>query len=501
MKKYSEAIKRLEDLIIDATIHEANTSYEIMGKVEIITIEDIDFLHIVKEFEGALYIKVMSKVGDPVIIHNNLSDDEYLEFIEDISPLDGEVTDISVHLIKNNLLNKDIPELSKFNVIIYLKTDAFIKWFDSSSNIEDIFSQDKKTVVILLDELCFLENEYLAILGKPSTERVLESLKKGYLADGSFSKVIETRNINCNWVNGTKYLTPDFLYFENIGLISSTRITDLLHRKLITLIVPFLSSLTQNEETKTVAIINGYKTVKINLDSIPAACRTSHFFQLYHWIYESKTTDKLGILRNISSLYLKSDSEKNMELFCENIEDIFNSTKSSFEIYLKENVKIYFDQKKKLDEFIQSKVKEISQDISSVMDLMNKNLFTALGLIVGSMLSYVNNASKSVVLTALVFYVCLLIINTIFYGTYTFLSVTHAIKAFDDFILQVSKTMNETEVKNLVGDVIKNKKFLFFCFWKATILLSVGLLIASIYAIYDIDWILSLLPANPKKLS
>ena len=500
MKKYYEAIKRLEDLITDATIQETNTSYEISGKVEIITLENIKFLHTVKEFEGALYVKVMSKVGGPVSINNKLSDSEYLECIDDVLPSDGKATDVSVHLMKSNLLNTNIPELSKFNVIIYLKTDEFIKWFDSS-NLEDIFSKDKKNVIILLDESCLLENEYLVILGKLSTERILEFLHKGCLSEGAFSKVIETRNSNCNWVNGTKYLTPDFLYFQNIGLISSTKITDLFYRKLITLIVPFLSSLTQNEENKTVSIINGYKTVKINLDSIPVVCRTSHFFQLYHWVYESKTTDKLGILRNISSLYLKSDPEKNMELFCENIEDIFNSTKSSFEIYLKENVKIYFDQKKKLDEFIQSKVKEISQEISSVMDLMNKNLFTAVGLIVGSMLSYVNNGSKSVVLTALVFYVCFLIINTAFYGTYTFLSVTHAIKAFDDFIIQVSKTMNETEVKNLVGDVVRNKEFLFSCFWKMTMLLSVGLLIASIYAIYDIDWLLSLLPANSKRLS
>lgn len=494
MIKYLDMVNALTALLKTANIVEGKNSFEVDGSIEYTCLKELSLLQIVRGLQGSVYIKVMSKIGDPFEITYDLTDFDYLELVDEIITTDDTVTDINIRLMKDKLLEIFIPnELLNVNLILFVHTENFIQWFNRM-DVEEVFQRDKKAIVLLLDEIYMFENDFIAILGKCSIEQVLRKMEEAQCFSYNKQRMIEDRNSNCNWIGGTKFVTPDYFHFETADLTVGGNLEETFNKKLISLTVPFLASLTQVEYDIIQSTMNGYKTVKVNLSIEVPVNKAASVYSLYSWVYASKTSDKLGILRNISSLYLKSDPAINLSLFCENIDDIFNSAKSSFEIYLRENVKLYFDQKKKIEESIQTKVKEITQDISSVLDLMNKNIFAAVGLIVGGMLSYINTGNKSLVLLALTLYIAFLFINTSFYGTYTFISVRQANKSFVSYIQYIKKTMTEDDVDNLVGDTVKDKKALFYWVWGAMLLLSVALLFTGVYAIHDIHYLLSLVP-------
>lgn len=496
MIKYLDRINSLIELLKTTDIIERKNSLEINGSIECSCLKELSLLHTIREFQGSLYIKVMSQVGDPLEIKCGLSDSDYLELVEELIPTDGTATNLMVCLMKDKLMETIIPPelLMNVNLLLFVHTQNFVQWF-APLNVEEVFQKDRKTIVVLLDETHVLENEFVTVLGKCSTERILKKVEEAQCFSYNKQKAIEDRNSNCNWGGGTKFVTPDYFYFDSVSLTTPGNLRAMFDSKLISLAVAFFASLTQIENDKLQSTINGYKTVKMDL-SVRVPVNASSVYSLYSWVYTSKTSDKLGILRNITSLYLKSDPAINLSLFCENIDDILNSAKSSFEIYLKENVKLYFDQKKKIEESIQAKVKEITQDISSVLDSMNKNVFAAIGLVAGGMLTYVNNGNKSLVVLALTLYIAFLLINTAFYGIYTFISVGQANKAFTNYIQYIKKTMTEDDVDSLVGDTVKDKKALFYRVWFAMLFLSAVLLITGLYAIYDINYLLSLVPAK-----
>ncbi len=496
MIKYLDRINTLIALLKTMDISEKKNSLEINGSIECSCLKDLSLLHTVREFQGSLYIKVMSQVGDPWEIRCGLSDSDYLELVDELIPTDGIVTSLTIRLMKEKLLESIIsPELlMNVNLLLFVYTQKFVQWF-APQHAEEIFQRDKKNIVILLDETHLLENEFITVLGKRLTEHILKKVEEAQCFSYSKQKIIEDRNSNCNWGDGTKFVTPDYFYFDSAGRTTPGILREMFDGKLISLAMAFFASLTQIENDKLQSTINGYKTVKMDL-SVRVPVNASSVYSLYSWVYTSKTSDKLGILRNISSLYLKSDPAINLFLFCENIDDILNSAKSSFEIYLKENVKLYFDQKKKIEESIQAKVKEITQDISSVLDSMNKNVFAAIGLVGGGILTYVNNGNKNLVVLALTLYIAFLLINTTFYGIYTFISVRQANKTFTNYIQYIKKIMIEDDVDSLVGDTVKDKKALFYRVWFAMLFLSVVLLITGLYAIYDINYLLSLLSAK-----
>jgi hypothetical protein len=495
MIKYLDMVNALTALLKTATIAEGKNSFEVDGSIEHTCLKELSLLQIVRDFQGSIYIKVMSKIGDPFEITYDLTDHDYLELVEEIIVTGDTVTNIKICLMKDKLLETFISHelLMNVNLILFVHTENFIQWFNQM-DVEEVFQRDKKTIVLLLDEIYMFENDFIAILGKCSIEQALKKMAEAQCFSYNKQKTIEDRNSNCNWIGGTKFVTPDYFHFDTAALNTGGNLEETFNKKLISLTVPFLSSLTQVENGIIQSIMNGYKTVKVNLSIEVPVNKAASVYSLYSWVYASKTSDKLGILRNISSLYLKSDPAVNLSLFCENIDDVFNSAKSSFEIYLRENVKLYFDQKKKIEESIQTKVKEITQDISSVLDLMNKNIFAAVGLIVGGMLSYINTGNKSLVILALTLYIVFLFLNTSFYGTYTFISVRQANKSFASYIQYIKKTMTEDDVDNLVGDTVKDKKALFYWVWSAMLLLSVVLLFTGVYAIYDINYLLSLVP-------
>ncbi|MDF7815376.1 hypothetical protein [Hymenobacter sp. YC55] len=94
--------------------------------------------------------------------------------------------------------------------------------------------------------------------------------------------------------------------------------------------------------------LNGYKSVSDTVLTNQIHSESGDlYYQIYDWVYRSgNLSDKIGLTRNLLSIHLLST--KTLELRG----NPFDSIKSSFEIYLKQNIKQYIELRSKISDQI-----------------------------------------------------------------------------------------------------------------------------------------------------
>lgn len=88
-------------------------------------------------------------------------------------------------------------------------------------------------------------------------------------------------------------------------------------------------------------------------------------FDIYEWVYnQGNFVDKMGLARNIISIHAQDNSILNIP------KSVLKSIESSFDIYLKDNVKQYIEIKNKISEFIitqNDKASDITKNMFSTL--------------------------------------------------------------------------------------------------------------------------------------
>ncbi len=111
--------------------------------------------------------------------------------------------------------------------------------------------------------------------------------------------------------------------------------------------------------------ISGYKTLEFNLDFKSLDISSlSIYDKIFQWIYseKNKIEDKIGIARNILSIYLKDDN-----VLIDN--NAFNSILSANNTYIKGNISKYIDTRNKLHE----QIEQISSKVNSSLEVFYNN--------------------------------------------------------------------------------------------------------------------------------
>lgn len=118
--------------------------------------------------------------------------------------------------------------------------------------------------------------------------------------------------------------------------------------------------------------LDGYKSIvgKIDLDSAPLESRDT-YWKIYRWIHSERgsVVDKLGIARNVLSVYLSSESLLISE-------DVYFSTQSAFRTYLQKNLDRYIEIREKLNEQLSLIVQKINDLANEYVEGYQKSNFT-----------------------------------------------------------------------------------------------------------------------------
>lgn len=148
--------------------------------------------------------------------------------------------------------------------------------------------------------------------------------------------------------------------------------------------------LTWFEEDYLCYRLNGYKTIfgKMDLNADPLESRDT-YWKIYKWIHSERgsVVDKLGISRNVLSVYLSGESLVISE-------DVYFSTQSAFRTYLQENLDRYIEIREKLNEQLSLIVQKINDLAGDYVEGYQKSNFTFISFFISVFLVQVLSTDK-----------------------------------------------------------------------------------------------------------
>lgn len=111
----------------------------------------------------------------------------------------------------------------------------------------------------------------------------------------------------------------------------------------------------------------------MNLNSV------SEYKKIYEWVYsdKGKIEDKLGIVRNILSFYLKQD-----DIELDN--RIFPSILSANQMYIKGNLSKYLDSRSKIYEQVDQITNKINSSLDTFLNNFQKSVFAFISFYIGA---------------------------------------------------------------------------------------------------------------------
>lgn len=231
----------------------------------------------------------------------------------------------------------------------------------SFSSLVPTADWQQKTVFNICDSEISFGTQTFYFKGTNSEEEV---------PDFQFKRIdlIEKRNEICNFLNAAQYpfVPEDFYLITRSG---NQEIDSIFDRLCNLFSVIFLSSVSSfpSQENVLHCRLNGYKLIENELH-FEDVCTEPLYYEIYRWTYGGgNLTDKIGLARNIITLHAKDDSLLNVD------ESTLASIKSSYEIYLKENVQQYLEIKNKVTEVLIGMSQNSSQVVKVFADSLKNN--------------------------------------------------------------------------------------------------------------------------------
>jgi hypothetical protein len=309
---------------------------------------------------------------------------------------------------------------------------------------------------------------------------------------------VALRDREVRWEDKYNYIAPDYFYFKEID---NNILMSIFSKMTIDCIITFLADTIKIIEDQYICQFNGYKCTEIILDDKEYekitidknSCDTA--FDLYNWTYESNFVDKIMIVRNIISKYLKENNKLNYAEFLNNSPDIFNASKANYSIYFQSKIDLFFEDRKKIVQYTFDKTKDVEKEINNLTDSMTKNVITAVGVILAAIIANSTKSSYSVIgikvaISAYMFYLGISVMYNLVTPVISLIqqcsSNSHLIKYYTTFV-------PEDEIKKVQGNVFKNKLIFFWVYWGLSLLLIAFLIGFSIYSITNIQDLLTTL--------
>ncbi|MEQ9051539.1 MAG: hypothetical protein RLP11_14605 [Marinoscillum sp.] len=119
--------------------------------------------------------------------------------------------------------------------------------------------------------------------------------------------------------------------------------------------------------------LNGYKSIQraISISALTVK-PIVEYRQIYQWIYAGgNLSDRIGLARNIISLHLTPDDKSAVIAG-----NVFQSIRSSFEVYLKDNISRYVEIRNKINDQLTGLTKDSSDIVSKFTADFQKSIFS-----------------------------------------------------------------------------------------------------------------------------
>ena len=329
-----------------------------------------------RDFQDKIVIEVISYPGaDSIQFSNKMSEDSLVKCLDEYTGnsehLDeGETAKVSVHLYKN--VSNVKGKIRYSNVYSLEAFDSYFAKLDllelNKQLVEKFYcGHADGAVFVVYEDIEPFQTGYFSFVAKPSFS--LGEIKLSYSAD-KHKKSIKLRDSLAHFANASDWpFLPDDFHIENSlpeNLKGLQGAFNALHNVYL---MSFIADFTIVHEKNLNYSLRGIKDISgtYDIDALKVV-KTSSLWELYKWVYESNTVDKLGIARNVIPLHVD-------DVFLIN-DDTVVSAGSSFRLSQKEDVKAYIDTTNKLVEQVQNSSTKASLIVGKISNSIKAGLWT-----------------------------------------------------------------------------------------------------------------------------
>ncbi|MDV3462291.1 hypothetical protein CMV04_14850 [Elizabethkingia anophelis] len=410
-------------------------------------------------------------------------DSHYSQFLDDLKILIssheiGEIVKVKISIYKNSGDNQFYfySQECFFNYIKSFDSYGLASFFSSS-----IFNPNSRIYIQINDFVGKINsNKFLIAANYESQGDDFEYRKK------RIDNIIS--NNHSSFFGKLKVLPEDFI-FAGDGVIEEEALEQFKKLAKILLISSIFDITDLSRECFTFKL-NGYKSISSSYYIKDITTNSlEDYYKIYQWIYSSgNIVDKIGLARNIISLHLKKDS-------CLELEgDVYESLRSSYKIYEKQNIKQYIEVRNKMSDQIldySKRVITITDNFASGFQRSALSLVTFFSsLIVSKILAAPKNNSDFILYST--------IITFVFIGvTFTYMMISRSelkdqknrfIKSYKDFKKRYTDLLTREDIERILNNDEEHKSDLSFITkkmrWYTTLWIIILLLIFIATLIY-----------------
>lgn len=198
--------------------------------------------------------------------------------------------------------------------------------------------------------------------------------------------------------------------------------------------------------------INGQRAMTYSFD-LDIIHENHKWLSIYYWIYtDGNPTDKALIAHNVISLHCRYIDLLDID------EKVYDSIKSNYNLYLRNNVVHYLDLKKDISKFIQDVVARVGDYAVSILNKFKTNLIAIFGFLFTVVLTKVGATQKwdNIFSRDTIYIIEIVVIGSFIYLIICFFEARYKLKktklAYNALKNNYKDILSEAEIKEAFGD-------------------------------------------------
>lgn len=302
--------------------------------------------------------------------------------LDEIYSLTDKLSEMIVKIIftKSQFFSSVIHTYDNFFMFFNLEK-ALEKLYTLNTQEESVQSDQKVKLAILdLDYAINFENDFFVIQTKEENDIALFADTKYLIAESDLKKVTEKNIFFSTYSpNNNSSLQQTPYFWETPSDNTETKLKRLFDYYMLK---SFFSLVSNKQIEQNKFLIRGYYNLKFTLSKNINTLNSDVLINLFDFISEDKSEDKLLILRNVLTNYLTKNSDSNS--FSSQIEDINSSVRHLYGAFIKEELAIFLEQKQQIISDSVSLAKTISTNTTQITSNMKLVFFTFILTIISS---------------------------------------------------------------------------------------------------------------------
>lgn len=431
----------------------------------------------------------------PYNLESNSYEKIFEDLIDDIKKIDQKVIcSLGITIDKKSYVRKKFSGNQNIRVILYLYEYGIINLLQSNfKTIEEALFQNRnvKSIIIILEKDICMSGDYIAFIGGNCIEKYYKKVLPNEPPDFNIiNDIIKIREDTTKWIKIDTNLTP--FHFFGEYFFEDSDLNKIIKNIFINFIILYLADKSKktNKYITSTFIGTGQVNVEtlkniLNIDDNTLKC----FKDLFIWAYKENTLDKSLFIRNIISLNLSQENEKNYKILIEKIAHINNAILSNYKIYISNTIDKYFKIRKEAIDYSQSLSDHFNSQISEIINSVVKIMRDSVVAAVGTLLPYVIKPELSPFLFNVglkVYALYVLLFPCIYTMSHNYLQFQSIIEDFEKRKIHFSEFMEEGNINDILISPIEKRKKQFKRWFFITLCLYI-LIVIFIFIISTID--------------